>query len=418
MGSVRTNSLPSYRYGVAKDLEDCILKTCCEEIDLSSGLQPGRGNSSNGRDRYKLPSGQTLTIEQVSVRLSQREDPDQWNPHPEENKEFDWWSAIETCDLSREDHLNELTARFPPPDYRIVELLALKSKLNAADGKRTRAKELAMEAIEAAREGSWFKWLDGAAKKEAFAALKRVEPQDAVASARKEFGADLYSGKLSSNYLLSYIPETFEFLEIPWPIEEALEAVEDYIEHVLVAGIPVDTYSSLVLDPKETSADGALCGFLFYLLDFPAVDIGVAVRRCIGKFIARGGVALTDIQISDLVSHSLRLENFLIALHVGSIKNPGGAQHFEDFVVGLNQNESIAVRSVARRICELQGWQWAEVTNQSAPVKLIVPSGDILGATYEEAQMLVGGDLVSAAHLHEMIFRILQDWGHDLDTLR
>ena len=62
-------------------------------------------------------------------------------------------------------HLNDLTAAFPTPEYRTVEILAWKSECMLANGNRHLARELAEQAIEAAKDGSWFRRYDSARKK-------------------------------------------------------------------------------------------------------------------------------------------------------------------------------------------------------------------------------------------------------------
>ena len=88
-----------------------------------------------------------------------------WNLNPAENGDFDWWSAVKRASIQSLDHLNDLIAAFPPPEYRRVELLAWKSKWMLASGDRHAAREHAEQAIEAAEDGSWFRWWDGAQKK-------------------------------------------------------------------------------------------------------------------------------------------------------------------------------------------------------------------------------------------------------------
>ena len=123
------------------------------------------------------------------------------------------------------DHLNNLVTTFPPPDFETVELLAWKSGWMLERGDRHVARELAEQAIEAARDGSWFRWRDGAEKKVAYGALQRVAPQEAIAIAREQFGRDLIAGRLSNYYLMDDIVRLFQFLELGWPADGVVEAV-------------------------------------------------------------------------------------------------------------------------------------------------------------------------------------------------
>ena len=205
MSHVRTNSLPSHRIEVARDLQDALREARVGEVNLSTGLQPSRDDSSLKNTLYRLTSGETLTIDQVAARLSRAECPGDWHPNPAENREFDWWSAVKRARIQNLDHLNDLLATFPPPEYQTVELLAWKSECMLASGDRHAARDLAEQAIEAAKDGSWFRRWDGAPKKVAYGALQRVAPQEAIARAREQFGRDLIAGRLSGYFLMAYI---------------------------------------------------------------------------------------------------------------------------------------------------------------------------------------------------------------------
>jgi hypothetical protein len=194
MSCVRTNSLPSQRIEVARDLQDALREARAGEVNLSEGLQPGYNDSSRKSSLYRLTSGETLSTDQVAARLSRADSPGDWNPNPAENGDFDWWSAVKRASIESLEHLNNLIATFPPPEYRTVELLAWKSEWMSANGNRHAARELAEQAIKAAKDGSWFSWWDGAQKKVAYGALQRVAQQEALARAREQFGKDLIAG--------------------------------------------------------------------------------------------------------------------------------------------------------------------------------------------------------------------------------
>ena len=109
----------------------------------------------------------------------------------------------------------------------------------------------------------------------------------------------------------------------------------------------------------------------------------------------------------------------MIALHVGSQKNKQIVHRLRDWVQNLNTDESVAVRSVARRICKEQGWSWNEINNRHQQPVLIL-SGSLSTDTtdYEEAQQLVGGDISTAFILHQIIFSRLEEAGIDAEEIR
>lgn len=133
-----------------------------------------RDDSSRMNTLYKLTNGKTLTTDQVAARLSKASSPGDWNPNPAENPDFDWWSAIKKAKIQSLDHLNDLFATFPSPEYRRTEVFAWKSEWMLANNDRDTARALAEQAIEAAKDGSWFRWYDSAQKKVAYSALRVI----------------------------------------------------------------------------------------------------------------------------------------------------------------------------------------------------------------------------------------------------
>jgi hypothetical protein len=131
------------------------------------------------------------TLDQVAARLSDHERLETWNPNSGENSEFDWWAAIRKARVKNIAHFNELVGQFPPPDYREVELLALKTEFVLDSGDLNSTRDFAERAIKRARDGSWHRWVDGAQKRTAFSVLKRIDRTEGVARAREQFGTDL-----------------------------------------------------------------------------------------------------------------------------------------------------------------------------------------------------------------------------------
>jgi hypothetical protein len=421
MSRVRTNSLLSHRLEVARALQDALREARVGEVNLSEGLQPSRYDSSLKNTLYRITSGETLTTDQVAARLSRADSPGGWNPNPAENGDFDWWSAVKKVTIQSSGHLNDLIATFPPPEHRTVELLAWKSEWMLANGDRHAARHLAEQAIEAAKDGSWFRWWDGAQKKIAYSALQRVAPQGALARAREQFGRDLFAGRLSNYYLTDDITndivELFQFLELGWPADGVFEAVGSYLDEVLAANQKVEPYRSLSDQKSPASVDEALCRFLVHLLGFPVVDIGIAARRCLAKYVEQDGCALASVLLAEPCWDAVQLEHMLVALHVGSLQNPSGLGPLREFIIGLNRHESIAIRGIARRICQEQGWAWTEIYDMPPPKQLLIPSPITAQATYREVRMLVGGGVAIAADVYRAIFRILEECGNDPDEL-
>ena len=358
MSYVRTNALPSHRAPVARALEEAIRNLGIETVTLTQGLKPGHDDSSRKDTLYRLVTGDVETLGQIAKRLSDPNRPDMWNPNPGDNAEFDWWAAIKKADIKDEQHFDNLVARFPPPDYREVELLVRKAYVLLHSGNRNSARAVIEEAITSSRDGSWHRWLDGAQKVIVFRALKEIDHAEGLDRAREQFSRDLSAGKLLFLYLLSDIDDILELLEFDWPGDAVLEAVNDYLEQVLAANPPAQPYESLTGLSHSWSVDQALCRFIAELLAFPVVDVSVAARRALAKYLSADGKGLIALLTGRPWWNPLQLEHLLAAVHVGVDNGSPHIADLREFVESLNHSESLAVRSVAKRICDKQGWVW------------------------------------------------------------
>lgn len=418
MESVRTNTLPSHRIEIARTIQDALRQDELGEHILTQGLKPSQDDSSRKSSLYKRTEGETETADQVAARLSNHENLQQWNPNPAENAEFDWWSAVKKAKIRDASHLNDLLSSFPPSDYREVDLLVWKSERLLEIGDRETAKLLAEQAIERARDGSWHRWLDGAQKRTAYGALKMIDANESLQRALAQFGKDLAAGKLNSTYLLYDIFGTIDFLELCWPGEAVCRTMGDYLDHVLAANMEAPPYTSMTHASENGSADEGLCRFLVHLLAFPVVDVGVAARKALSSYATTAGTGLVTIIKGEPCWDSVQLEHILACLHVGSRSGNVALNSLRDWVLNLNKHESIAVRGIARRLCEEQDWPWKEINNQAKQPVILLSESLASPTEYEEARMLVGGDIAATLLLHRRIFARLKRAGLDADELK
>lgn len=415
MSYVRTNAWPSHRAPVARALEEEIRNLGVETITLTQGLKPGRDDSSLDSILYRLPSGDIETLGQIAERLSDPDRPEIWNPNPDENAKFDWWAAINKANIKDKQHFDSLVARFPPPDYREVELLALKAEVFLHSGNRNSARALIEQAIVRSRDGSWHRRLDSAQKVTVFRVLKKIDHAEGLERAREQFSKDLAAGKLWSSYLLSDIGDILELLEFDWPDSPVLEAINDYLEQVLTANPPARPYESLTgLSPSWT-VDQALCRFVAELLACPVVDVGVAARRTLAKYLLADGKGLIALLTDQPWWNPLQLEHILATIHTGVASGSPHISGLRKFVESLCHSNSLAIRSVAKRICDEQDWVWEYVTTDSAPPVILRPNEP---RTRHEAGMILGGDTTTAWNLHKKLIRPLMHAGLDADELR
>lgn len=418
MDCVRTNTLPSHRIEVARAIQDALRQDGLGEHVLTQGLKPGRDDSSMKNSLYTLTKGETETIDQVAARLSNQNNPEEWNPNPAENTEFDWWSAVKKTKIKNLSHLNALLSAFPSPDYREIDKLVWKSERLLEIGDMDTAKQLAEQAIDLAKDSTWHRWLDGAQKKIAYGALKRIDANESLMRARAQFGKDLAAGKINSTYLLADILGTVDFLELEWPSEAVCRAIDDYLDHVLAASPEVPQFESMIQASEEGSTDEALCRFLVHLLAFPVVDVGIAARKALSKYVTKDGSGLVTLVMGKPCWDSVQLEHILVSLHVGSHSGNVAINYLKDWILNLNKHESIAVRGVARRLCDDQGWPWKEINNQAKHPVILLPESLLSPIDYKEARMLVGGDIATTFVLFNNIFTRLEKAGLDADELK
>ena len=408
MERARTNCLPRERIEVARSLLDGLAARGIEDLDLAAGLPAGNYDDSQQNSVYKLGDGRILTVGQVAARLKSAAGPEEWDPNPEENDGFQWWGAVREAGTLELERLEAVLARCSPPDYRRVEVLAAKAKALRASGHLRRAREAAEAAIEAARDGSWFLWHDGAQRRSAFDALRELEPEGAITQARQEFGENLASGTLLPYLLESELTGLFEFLELPWPQYELLDTIEEYLDEVEEATETVDRYAALDGSGRDISPDEALCRFLITLFAAPAIDIAGGARRAFAFYLAQSRCPF----IGNLVGHNgwtdTELECILIAVDVASRETRGVLDDsLKPHVEGLNQHDSLAIRSVARRICERAGWHWDEVRDK--PVMPRVYAGaDLGGWSRDGSDRLVDSDIVVAWNLFKQEVGLLK----------
>ena len=176
MSHVRTNSLPSTRVEIARDIQDALARSGYGVVDLTEGLPRRSDDASSNHFLYKLAGGRVLTAEQVAAKLRSARRRDEWDPNPAENAEFDWWEAIRKAgplDIAR---LEAVLAHCSTPEYRKAEYLASRSIAFREHGRLGEAREIADEALKVAAGHSWFAGYDGGQRQAAFRALRALDP--------------------------------------------------------------------------------------------------------------------------------------------------------------------------------------------------------------------------------------------------
>ena len=151
-----------------------------------------------------------------------------------------------------------------------------------------------------------------------------------------------------------------------------------------------------------------MCRFLITLFAAPAIDIAGGSRRAFSCYLARSRCPFIGKLFGDNGWSDTELECILIAVDVASRKT--GAvldDSLKPHVEGLNQHDSLAVRSVARRICERAGWHWDEVRDKPSMPRVFAGS-DLGGWSHDGSDRLVGSDIVVAWNLFKQELGLLE----------
>lgn len=415
MSYARVNVLPSHRALVARTLQDALRESGLGDLGLSEGLRARHDDSSRKSTLYRLKDGQTATVRQIAAWLSDDSRPDLWNPNPSENGDFDWWAAIKTARIRNRDHLNALTAALRVPDYRDVELLVKRAECLLEIGEWKAAKELAEQAIICAKDRSWHRWIDGAQKASAFGLLKEIDRVEGISRAREAFFTDLGSGKINVTLLLADIGSIFDLLQIEWPAKAVRDCVGDYLTQVLAGNHDLQPYSAFEGSASSFSTDESLIRFIVHLIGCPVVDVATAARRVLAQYLSVGGEGLIHLLLRKPPQDPVQVEHILAAVHVGSRSGLAKVAQLRTWIEGQNSCESLAVRSIAKRICECQGWYWKEVTTLPVGPVILVAGKSRAG---HGATIGLDGDLDVAWKLWQFHLAPLEHGGIGLQEAR
>ena len=416
MRRVRTNSLPSMRLRLARDIQQALGRSGWDDVDLGEGLADAGGKGDNSGPLYRLADGRCLTSSQVGARLASAETEADWDPNPEGNESYDWRSAIQFAGTMDVDRLDAVLARRKVEEYREAETLAARSLALHRRDDLTAARALAEKAVAASHEYGWFVRGDGGQRRAAYRALRALDAEDAATRSREHFGRDLAKGKVGEYFLIPELTGLFGFLDIAWPREAVLQTIEEFLDEILGASASVKGYESLSGGSDNGDSDQAIVTFLVGLLGFPAGDVSGAARRALSSYLARCPCGFLGSLVEGGRS-DIELEQLLIAIDVACCQSPamlGG--ELRSVLHGLNKHESLAVRSVARRICGRARWGWTEVRD-AVPVPRVQVDTPVGRAMGQDSRMLVGGDVVAAWGLFGNILGVLKRAGVTDDEL-
>ena len=181
-----------------------------------------------------------------------------WDPNPTENQEYDWRRAVRHAEVVDLDILNEVRTRQSTIENDSTELLVKQSISHYERDEFNEARSLAEEAIATSADYSWFNRMDGAQRCAAYQALRKLASDKALKQSRAHFGRNLVDGILENYFLVMELTALFRFLEIEWPSNAVLEAIEDYLDEVMNLGTDDSSWQSLSCDSEPATADDAI----------------------------------------------------------------------------------------------------------------------------------------------------------------
>ena len=411
MRRVRTNCLPSTRLDLARDIQQALGRHGWGDVDLGEGLPESGGERGDYGSLYRLADGRCLTSAQVGARLASAETEAGWDPNPAENEGYDWRSAMRFAGALDADRLEAVLARGGAvEDYREAEVLAARSAALHAGDELAGARQLAERAVVASHEYGWFVRGDGGQRRAAYRALGALDAEETTRRSREHFGRDLADGALGDYFVISELTGLFGFLGIAWPTDAVLETIDDFLDEVLAASRGVDAYESLSGSAERIGADQAIATFLVGLLGLPAVDVARAARRALSSYLARCPCGFVGALLESAWS-DVELEHVLIAIDVACCQGANVlSAALRTVVQGLNVHESLAVRSVARRICGRAGWEWVEVRDR-APARRVLVGTHVGRVSREDSEMLVDGAAAAMWELFEDRLSLLRGAG-------
>lgn len=409
LGKINVNALSAARVKVARTLREYLGKGGLE-LEFDSRLyKPDRDDSVDDSSKYKLANGDVLSSWQVARLLSDLSRAADWNPNPDANQMFDWWKAAERADIASLEHFETIIAAFPPRDYDDINVLALKSKVLYMAGDLSGAREMAELAIARSQGGTWYRNWDSAKKIVSYSALMAIDRQEALRQARIQFSKDVIQDDYRRTFLLSNIPSIFDFLDIDWSNSEVQMGLGDYLDQVIEASRDVPPYDFLTSESRKISLDQSLIEFVIQFLAFPVVEVGAAARRAIARCIATTGNGLSTWSAAEAIADCVQWEHILVAIHVASLEKPESISDLRSQIEDCNRHESIAVRSIAKRICVQMGWEWQEITNMESKPIILMVDGDMQAISYVESKKLIGGEKVAPLRLYRHAFGAVKD---------
>ncbi len=408
--AVRTNAIPDRRAGILRTLQDSLFQLGQGQILTGVNLMNGRDDSAMKSSLYRLSAGEVKTRAEMTGILSDINRRDEWNPNPSQNEDFHWESALFDVDISDIHHAKSLLQSFNFSRHADVGLLAWQSRVQLNAGHRETARQFAEDAIElASKDGTWLGRLDGAKLKVAYEALIRVDRAEGIRLARERFGKDLESGQIWSSLLLNNIPEIFDTLAISWPAGEVLDTVDSYLAKALAASRESEPMKALNSPEAIISVDAALCRFAIHLLAFPVFEIGLGARRSIATFVIEEDSGAVVVFNQRAACDSIQLEHLLAAIDCRCEKLP---EQLQQPIELLHTHESIAVRAIAYRLCQKNGWQWVELRDQRPAPPILLPS-----SSADDDPLSPYAVAAVAAQSSPRVFAALRREGYDWDQV-
>ena len=200
------------------------------------------------------------------------------------NSSFNWAGVLEklapllTASQIRTVAASMTNTRRSAPFYSTLSSLALQL------GDQPLARQLADQAVGASSATGWVKGYDGGTRLQAFEAMKRIDPAQAMRRAFDVFGHDLANASTPGFYIED-LDEILPVLTENFGIEMIWDEVFGYLKRLFANSQPLTDLPELV--PGTASIEAALIDLVGYLARMPVPAINRSARALLATLATR-----------------------------------------------------------------------------------------------------------------------------------
>ena len=307
-----------------------------------------------------LKTGECIAPPQVLVRTSTIADLRTLfeNEDRERTRYFDWVPVIEhlaprlvTAEIKKLESI--VTSRLA--EDRLANALTTLSKRLLELGERSRAWELAEQALEATTPSGWTPYWDGGAKHSAIQQLSAVDAKRAHKLAIQLYARDLGERFRYPAQVMPHLEQVISLLVDQVPVEEIWTDIEVYLDE-LFASVLVEPQPAMEEALQESAnltsntPGYAVASLVALHLDHPSYVVAQgAVRACTALLLSNSKAAISVLR--DTLAHTDEaVERTLMVLDAVSTHSIAAVRPFNEQLDRLGASPNFALRLIASRI--------------------------------------------------------------------